>query len=381
MGERQSTVEGMGMKIPPLIPKIKVPEDMEFPVIDPVPVGVERPFWSVMVPTLNRADYLERCLKSVLDQGIGPNEMQIEVVDNCSTVGDTEALVERIGGGRIEFYRQPQRVIPNDQGTTCMRRARGLWVHVLHDDDMVMPGFYQAYRQFIEKHPEVTLVHNRPVTIDEHDDWKWLFSTPGMNRTGIVENAKFELVRNCFIVTPSAAVARQAFEEVGGVYGGLAYLADWELWMRIATTGAIGYIHQPYFLYRQYHAGSESGKSVSSGKWRAEALTTIEIGTRRLPNFLQNHARRAAYAREADNARVFRSMLHMQMKHGAAVRYALYGFRLSPSARSFGWLLRSSLIAVKSKMLWGWRDRSPRSYQFAKKLLRRTEQVPAISRH
>lgn len=39
--------------------------------IVPVPDGVERPFWSVMIPTYNCANYLRETLASVLAQDMG----------------------------------------------------------------------------------------------------------------------------------------------------------------------------------------------------------------------------------------------------------------------------------------------------------------------
>jgi cellulose synthase/poly-beta-1,6-N-acetylglucosamine synthase-like glycosyltransferase len=59
------------------------------PKIHPLPDdGKARPFWSVMIPTYNaRADYLEETLRSVLRQDTGPEQMQIEVVDDCSPSG------------------------------------------------------------------------------------------------------------------------------------------------------------------------------------------------------------------------------------------------------------------------------------------------------
>ena len=51
------------------------------PRIAPVPAGVRRPRWSVMIPTFNCAKYLRETLGSVLAQDPGPERMQIEVVD------------------------------------------------------------------------------------------------------------------------------------------------------------------------------------------------------------------------------------------------------------------------------------------------------------
>lgn len=81
-----------------------------FPPINSVPQDSHRPFWSVMIPTYNGTKYLEQTLKSVLVQDPRLDEMQIEVVDDCSTKDDPEELVKDIGQGRVSFFRNPENV-------------------------------------------------------------------------------------------------------------------------------------------------------------------------------------------------------------------------------------------------------------------------------
>jgi len=73
----------------------------------PVTEGLHRPRWSVMIPTYNRTKYLSQTLTSVLEQDLGPDAMQIEVIDNCSTSADIEAEINNISHNRVSFYRQP----------------------------------------------------------------------------------------------------------------------------------------------------------------------------------------------------------------------------------------------------------------------------------
>jgi hypothetical protein len=69
--EHCDTVFAEKMLPPPLIPGTEGP--------------VTRPYWSVMIPTYKaQADYLVETLNSVLQQDPGPEQMQIEVVDDCS---------------------------------------------------------------------------------------------------------------------------------------------------------------------------------------------------------------------------------------------------------------------------------------------------------
>ena len=62
--------------------------------------GSPRPFWSVMIPTYNpQPDYLEETLRGILQQDPGPEQMQIEVVDDCSPDDTASEVVRRIGAG------------------------------------------------------------------------------------------------------------------------------------------------------------------------------------------------------------------------------------------------------------------------------------------
>ena len=117
------------------------------PLIAPVREGAWRPKWSVMIPTFNCADYLRITLQSLLDQVPGPDEMQIEVVDDCSTKDNPEAVVQELGRGRAQFFRQPGNVGAIENFNTCVRRSRGHYVHLLHGDDLVCPGFYSAFEE------------------------------------------------------------------------------------------------------------------------------------------------------------------------------------------------------------------------------------------
>jgi glycosyltransferase involved in cell wall biosynthesis len=109
-----------------------------------------------MIPIYNcREDYLRETLRSVLGQDPGVADMQIEVIDNDSTIGDPEAVIREMGSERIEYHRQPINVGIIENFNACINRARGQWVHILHGDDTVRSDFYSRARSGIAAHPEV----------------------------------------------------------------------------------------------------------------------------------------------------------------------------------------------------------------------------------
>ena len=61
-----------------------------------------------MIPTFHCARFLHQTLESVLSQDPGPELMQIEVIDDCSTQDDPEPVVRAVAGSECIFFWQPQ---------------------------------------------------------------------------------------------------------------------------------------------------------------------------------------------------------------------------------------------------------------------------------
>lgn len=237
------------------LPKdVAISEPIEFPRIDPIPEGIHRPFWSVMIPTYNRTKLLVEALESVLAQDLGPEEMQIEVIDNCSPDVDVEALVKEVGKGRVSFYRQPHNLGIITNWNTCINRSRGHWVHILHDDDTVLPGFYSRLRSSLEKEPSVGAALCRYIYMDEEGHWQYL-SQLEMRTPGILSEW-LERLGPGVIQCPAVAVKRSTYEKLGGFSLQLKYMFDMEMWMRIA-------VHYPFWYEPQTLACYRSLTSIS----------------------------------------------------------------------------------------------------------------------
>jgi glycosyltransferase involved in cell wall biosynthesis len=101
-----------------------------------------------MIPTYNpRPNFLEETLTSVLQQDPGPEQMQIEVVDDGSNDDTASEVTRRVGAGRVMFHHESENQGLANSWNRCVERARGDWVHILHQDDIVLPGFYDLLRK------------------------------------------------------------------------------------------------------------------------------------------------------------------------------------------------------------------------------------------
>src|SRR4029077_4427202 len=147
-------------------PKMRDTATPSIPRIEPVPEGIARPLWSVMIPTYNSEEYLRKTLQSVMAQDRGPERMEIEVVDHCSTEGDPEALVKAVCGSRVAFYRRPKNEGAVANFNACIQRSRGRLIHILHSDDYVLPGFYAEIERLAELYADVALLATRCFFVD-----------------------------------------------------------------------------------------------------------------------------------------------------------------------------------------------------------------------
>ncbi|MBO9635633.1 MAG: glycosyltransferase [Chitinophagaceae bacterium] len=233
------------------------------PSITPVPTGVHRPRWSVMIPVYNCSSFLPETLEAVLVQCFPPEDMQIEVVDDHSTDTDVEALVKAVGQGRVGYFRQPGNKGSLRNFETCINRATGHLVHLLHGDDLIRPGYYHMMDQLFEQYPQAGAAFCRYVYVGESSKPLY-YRDAEMESEGLLQDALLLLAGRQRVQFCTITVKREVYEKLGAFYG-VDYGEDWEMWVRIARDYPIAYSPQVLAAYRM-HASSISGRSYASAK-------------------------------------------------------------------------------------------------------------------
>lgn len=302
------------------------------PAVEAVTVD-RRPFWSVMVPCFNNAALLARTLESVLAQDEGPDRMQIEVVDDASTRDDAAEVADRVGGGRVGYYRQPDNVGATANFTTCVRRSTGEWVHLLHSDDLVQPGFYERYRDAATTCPDALMIAAQTILIDA-DEEPLGETTPVDADRGYVRDAAITIATTNPLRCVSVVVARRAYERVGGFHPDLFHANDWEMWARVANAGPVAWVDEPKGLYRS-HPGSDTSRLHRSTAYLGDCVDAVEV----IAGHFSDPAERA-FVRAAGRRIVADYGFHVAhnlISEGAyrvAVANAVRSIRINPSART-----------------------------------------------
>lgn len=233
------------------------------PEIKPLPGTEVRPLWSVMIPTYNCSSLLIEAIESVLIQDPGQDKMQIEVVDDASTDADVRQLVMNIGKGRVAYYRQSENVGSLKNFETCLNRAKGHLVHLLHADDKVRLGYYVKMNSLFEQYPQIGAAFSCYDQIIETEEIV-PGPVPEQLKEGVLENWLIKIAERQRLQYCTISVKREVYEKIGGYYG-VSYGEDWEMWARIAAHYDVAYTPERLALYR-IHQNSISFNALKTAR-------------------------------------------------------------------------------------------------------------------
>jgi len=252
-----------------------------------------RPLWSVMIPAYNCIGYLQEAIESVLQQALPEEQMQIEVIDDCSTDGNVAELVRSIGKGRVGYFRKEQNEGSLRNFESCINRARGTYIHILHGDDKISPGFYTEMESLFDDYPEIGACYAGYDYIDKKGQIVWL-SHARPEKRGIIENWLEKMAVSNLIQPPAIVVKREVYEHLGSFFA-VHYGEDWEMWVRIATHYPVACSPKVLAHYR-IHGSNISTNSVLSGQNIKDIQKVIQIINDYLPQprrrKLRNEAKR-----------------------------------------------------------------------------------------
>jgi glycosyltransferase involved in cell wall biosynthesis len=245
-----------------------------------------------MIPTYNCARYLRQTLTSVLAQAPGPDQMQIEVVDDGSTVDDPAAVVRQWGQGRVAFHRNSQNQGVTKNFNVCLQRSRGHLVHILHGDDYVLPGFYQRIKAAAEKYPSAALLATRSFDIDA--DNVILHVAPRLRDLETAAHAVESFFYTTPIQTPGVVMRRDFYEQHGGFDLRLAHTADCEMWARAIGLASGCITPEVLACYRTF-PGNDSGHLARTAGNLHDIERLNQIFAARYPAFDSKKAARRVW--------------------------------------------------------------------------------------
>lgn len=215
---------------------------------------------SIVTPSFNQGEFIERTIKSVLGQK--GEDIELIVIDGGSTDGTVEILKEY--GDKIKWISE------KDGGQTGainkgMGMATGDVMAYLNSDDTYEPGTLSAVAKYFEENPETFIVYGRGRHIDEMDSYMNDYPTDIVDRE--------ILRRKCPICQPTVFWRRELWKKIGEFDETLSFGMDYDYWIRVSAEYKFGFINQ-YLANTRLHQGA---KTVAQQLRVAEEMIKINL--------------------------------------------------------------------------------------------------------
>ncbi len=181
---------------------------------------------SVLMPSLNQAQFLEVAVRSVLEQSYTP--LEVVVADGMSTDGSVELLVrlQREYGVRLSWVSQKD-TGPAQAINRALSMAQGDTIGWLNSDDIYMPDAVANAIEHLSRHPRHQWVYGEANHIGPSGDVLGRYPT----RSATTPVAEF--ANGSFICQPTVFMRRSALEQVGNLDESLRLAFDFDLWLRL----------------------------------------------------------------------------------------------------------------------------------------------------
>ncbi|MCC9599040.1 glycosyltransferase [Stieleria sp. JC731] len=236
---------------------------------------------SFIIPTLNQAAFLARCIDSCLAQGISDSEILVQ--DGGSTDGTDSVLLRY--GSKVSAISEPDDG-QSDAINRCIRRADGDIIAWINSDDYYPTGdVLKVVSDAFEADNDVDIVYGDGMYVDQSGNSLRRFNS-----------FPIESPRKTLIAHPTSPCSqpalffrRELFEKVGGLRQDLHWAMDHELWFRMFTEARKWRYIPQVFAHMTLHSDAKSVRAISKQINEVAAIKN---------SFLKaNHGRLSEYVR------------------------------------------------------------------------------------
>jgi glycosyltransferase involved in cell wall biosynthesis len=203
---------------------------------------------TIITPSFNQAAFLEKTIRSVLDQGW--DDLEYFVLDAGSTDGSVDIL--RRYDDRITWWVSE----PDDGQTDALNRgiarATGSVIGYVNSDDYYLPGAFEHAAELLgDSGPRWAIGASR---VEDHVGGEVHTWTPTLPRKG----RHWWLIDPWGYPQPSTFWRRDLFEEFGPFRRDLHYVFDTEFGLRLLLAGAMPAVSPRPLAVRVEHPAAKS---------------------------------------------------------------------------------------------------------------------------
>jgi glycosyltransferase involved in cell wall biosynthesis len=199
---------------------------------------MQKPLVTVVMPCFNQAQYVQRSIRSVLDQDY--NHVELIVADGGSADGTLNILKDMAASdGRLKWFSGEDNG-PADAINKALSRCRGTVIGWLNSDDLYTPGAASRAVDAFSNNPDWIMVYGHGQHIDEYDGVIDTYPTK------VPPQPLLSFAQGCFICQPTVFFKRSMHFLLGGLEPRWKTSFDFAYWCRVFSVfgDRIGFVDE-----------------------------------------------------------------------------------------------------------------------------------------
>lgn len=210
------------------------------------------PLLSIILPTYNRIDLIEKSINSILNQTF--SDFELIIVDDASS-DNTCSLIKNIKDNRIRFYQLDKNKGEYWVTNYAVSLSCGKYLTWVHSDDLLPQDSLELRINKLINNPELDFISGAIKRIDENDNVFEVVAPVYWSKDKILEEylkLPDERKVKYMIHHLTIMMKRDFFEKIGGFDTELNYAGDIDWLIRAIKYGNFKSYPEVFYYYRSH---------------------------------------------------------------------------------------------------------------------------------
>ena len=240
-----------------------------------------KPLVSIIIPTFNPCQYLEKAISSVISQDY--ENIEIIVVDDYSCTSGREYIKELRKTYAFKLILRSKNsggcAGPLNDG---IKIAKGKYIGRCAQDDFYLSFKISSQVKYLEANNNLVMSYSDTFLILDGNDNEYIIQKTPTRKSGFI--FKDILLQRFYIPALSVLIRKDVFDVVG-IFDESLLIEDWDMWLRIAHRYELGYLKMPLACYRSHGnnvSKTRANQMISDrlliiGKWRSSPMSNAAL--------------------------------------------------------------------------------------------------------